>query len=89
MLANYQNDGSAGKALSAAGSGGVDYNALANAVWTYLNRTLTENPGVTTTDIVAALEAAVLPVDATKMNGATIVGDGSVTNPWRGEGVQP
>ena len=89
LLANYQNDGSAGKALSAAGSGGVDYNALANAVWTYLNRTLTENPGVTTTDIVAALEAAVLPVDATKMNGATIVGDGSVTNPWRGEGVQP
>ena len=89
LLANYQNDGSAGKALSAAGSGGVDYNALANAVWTYLNRTLTENPGVTTTDIVAALEAAVLPVNAVKMNGANVIGDGSVTNPWRGEGVQP
>ena len=89
LLANYQTTGSAGKALAAASSGGVDYNALAQAVWTYLDRALTENPGVTTTEIVAALEAAVLPVDATKMNGATIVGDGSVTNPWRGEGVQP
>ena len=89
LLANYQGDGTAGKALAAAGSGGVDYNALANAVWTYLNRTLTANPGVTTAEIVAALEAAVVPVDATKMNGATIVGDGSVANPWRGEGVHP
>ena len=89
LLANYQGDGTAGKALAAAGSGGVDYNALAQAVWTYLDRALTENPGVTTAEIVAALEVAVLPVDATKMNGATIVGDGSVANPWRGEGVQP
>ena len=55
----------------------------------YLDRALTENPGVTTAEIVAALEVAVLPVDATKMNGATIVGDGSVANPWRGEGVHP
>ena len=89
LLANYQGDGTAGKALAAAGSGGVDYNALANAVWTYLNRTLTENPGVTTTEIVAALEAAAIPVNAVKMNGANVIGDGSVTNPWRGEGVQP
>ena len=89
LLANYQGDGTAGKALAAAGSGGVDYNALANAVWTYLNRTLTENPGVTTAEIVAALEVAAIPVNAVKMNGANVIGDGSVTNPWRGEGVQP
>ena len=89
LLANYQGDGTAGKALAAAGSGGVDYNALANAVWTYLNRTLTANPGVTTAEIVAALEVASIPVNAVKMNGANVIGDGSVTNPWRGEGVQP
>jgi hypothetical protein len=35
-LANYPNAGSAGNTLSLAGSGGVDYNALAAAVWAYI-----------------------------------------------------
>lgn len=38
---------------------------------------------------VAALQAIFLKVDAAKMNGAEIVGDGSEGNPWRGVGVQP
>jgi hypothetical protein len=33
LLSQYQTTGSAGKALSAASSGGVDYNLLASAVW--------------------------------------------------------
>ena len=38
---------------------------------------------------VAALQAIFLKVDAAKMNGADIIGDGSETDPWRGAGVQP
>lgn len=36
ILSNYNATGSAGKALSTAGSGGVDYNLLAGAVWQYV-----------------------------------------------------
>ena len=47
--------------------------------------------GATPEDIasatVAALQAIFLKVDAAKMNGADIIGDGSVLNPWRGVGV--
>ena len=38
---------------------------------------------------VAALQAIFLKVDAAKMKGADIIGDGSEANPWRGVGVQP
>ena len=38
---------------------------------------------------VAALQAVFLRVDAAKMNGADIIGDGSEADPWRGVGVQP
>lgn len=38
---------------------------------------------------VAALQAVFLRVDAAKMNGADIIGDGSEANPWRGVGVSP
>lgn len=49
--------------------------------------------GATPEDIaaatVSALQAIFLKVDAAKMNGADIIGDGSVPNPWRGVGVSP
>ena len=70
LLSQYQGDGTAGKALSTASSGGVDLNALAQAVLDKLN-------------------AASIPVNAVKMNGANVIGDGSEAEPWRGEGVQP
>ena len=38
--------------------------------------------------VLAALNATTIPVDAKKMNGATIIGDGSIADPWRGVGVQ-
>ena len=37
--------------------------------------------------VVSALQATAIPVDTTKMNGATIIGDGSEANRWRGVGV--
>ena len=39
--------------------------------------------------VLAALNATTIPVDARKMNGATVTGDGSIADPWRGVGVQP
>lgn len=47
--------------------------------------------GPSAADIAAAvlvmLQANMIPVDAKKMNGATIIGDGSIADPWRGVGV--
>ena len=37
----------------------------------------------------SALQAVFLRVDAAKMNGADIIGDGSEADPWRGVGVSP
>ncbi len=39
--------------------------------------------------VLAALAATTIPVDAKKMNGASIIGDGSESDPWRGVGVLP
>jgi len=39
--------------------------------------------------VLAALQATTIPVDATHMNGAPIIGDGTEANMWRGVGVQP
>lgn len=37
--------------------------------------------------VLAALNATTIPVDVQKMNGAEVIGDGSVAEPWRGVGV--
>lgn len=39
--------------------------------------------------LIAALNAVTIPVDAVKMNGAEIIGDGSEADMWRGVGVPP
>ena len=39
--------------------------------------------------VLAALNATTIPVDARRMNGAPVVGDGSEADPWRGVGVSP
>ena len=47
--------------------------------------------GPSAADIAAAvlvmLQANMIPVDAKRMNGSTIIGDGSIADPWRGVGV--
>ena len=84
-LAAYQGDGTAGKALSAASSGGVDYQALGVAVWSSVSRTLTSGSGTapTTDEIVAAIEAAVVPVNVAKVNAVPVSGSGTSGDPWR------
>lgn len=65
VLANFPTSGTAGKTLTNAGSGGVDYATLAAAV-------------------ITALNATTIPVDAKKMNGATVAGTGQPGDLWRG-----
>lgn len=62
-LSTYQSDGTAGKALSAASSGGVDYQALGAAVWSSVSRTLTSSTGAvpTATEVAEAVWAKILP----------------------------
>lgn len=87
VLVDYQQDGSAGKSLSTASSGGVDLNLMAQAVWEYVSRTLTEGASPSESDIVAALQATTIPVDVRKMNGSTLLGNGTESDKWRGSGV--
>ncbi len=47
----------------------------------------TSGGSLTAAEILAVIQAAVIPVNATQMNGAPIVGDGSEANKWRGVGV--
>jgi hypothetical protein len=39
--------------------------------------------------VVAALQATTIPVDVQTMNGAEVIGDGTLGNGWRGVGVSP
>jgi hypothetical protein len=39
--------------------------------------------------VLAALNATTIPVDAKKMNGADVIGTGAENDPWRGLNVQP
>lgn len=39
--------------------------------------------------VMAAMNATTIPVNVKAMNSATVIGDGSEIDPWRGQGVQP
>lgn len=92
-LANYPTAGSAGLALATASSGGVDYNALALAVWEYATRTLTSGAPPTAeqiaTAILAAAQLAPIHANTQLMNDADVIGTGEVGDAWRGVGVPP
>lgn len=90
---DYNAAGSIGAKINSAASGGVDYTALGAAVWASVSRTLTEGAAPDTAGIaaavLAALQASMVPVDVRRMNGASVIGDGTEANMWRGEGVPP
>jgi hypothetical protein len=75
--------GTKGYALNNAASGGVDYTALGVAVWASATRTLTSGgTAPTTAEIVAAIEAAIIPVNIAKVNNVTVKGVGTAGDPW-------
>ena len=90
LLINYAADGTAGKALSTASSGGVDPSILAAADWNYATRSM---PAAERDAFAAAMLAAaqVTPIHSNvqSINDAEVIGDGTEGDDWRGVGVQP
>lgn len=87
IAASNNASGTMGAKLNTASSGGVDLDALAQAVWEYATRNLSTSPPTAEQVAAAILDAAqATPIhaDTRKMNGATVNGDGSSGNLWRG-----
>ena len=62
----------------------ITYNGQpTDAFFVQLLAKIEATPGAT----VTALQATTIPVNAVQMNSATVIGNGSEANPWRGEGV--
>lgn len=72
LVAQYQEDGTMGKALGTASSGGVDLDLMAQAVWEYVTRTLTAS-GLSTDEHNAVMDLA-------KINGL-IAGTDAIVSP--------
>lgn len=83
--ASFNEAGTMGSKLNTASSGGVDLDALAQAVWEYLDRTLTSG-SPTANDVAAAVLAAAqttpIHADARKVVGITVDGSGTELDPW-------
>ena len=88
VAAQYNDAGTMGAKLNTASSGGVDLNALAQAVWEYATRTLTAGAALTAEQVASAVLAAAqttpIHADTKKMNGATLTGNGTAGDLWRG-----
>jgi len=88
LASSYNNAGTMGAKLNTASSGGVDLNALAEAVWEYVDRTLTAggSSGATPEDIAAAILAAAqlapIHADIQKVNAIEVKGTGTTGNEW-------
>lgn len=78
--------GTMGQKLNSAASGGVDYAALAEAVWEYVDRTLTSGAAPTAVEVAAAVMAAAqataIEANIKYVNDVAVSGDGSDNNPW-------
>lgn len=66
VLSQYAADGTAGKALATASSGGVDLDLMAAAVWDYVNRGLTQE----------------VDANVAKVNGVSVTGTGASGDEW-------
>ena len=94
LASDFNTLGTMGNKLNTASSGGVDLNALAQAVWEYIDRTLTSGgtgytPEQIAEAILEAAQATPIHANTTLMNGAPIIGTGTLSDDWRGVGVPP
>lgn len=87
VASEFNESGTMGNKLNTASSGGVDLDALAAAVWAYLNRTLTAGSAPSADDVAAAVLAAaqVDPIHANMVEtaGTELQGDGTEGNKFR------
>lgn len=79
IATDYNDTGTMGNKLNLASSGGIDYDALAEAVWEYVNRTLTDKDGFSLTSAYdpAKVEA---PSAATVAAAVWAAGTRSITD---------
>lgn len=88
LAAQYNDVGTMGNKLNTASSGGVDLNALAEAVWEYVDRTLTSGGGTAPTAeevadaILAAAQATPIHSNVKEVNDLTVDGTGTELDPW-------
>ena len=83
LVSQYQDDGTMGKALSTASSGGVDLGALAAAVWTYATRNMpAAERDAAAAAVIAAAQSAPIHANIKEVNDTTIDGAGTAGDPW-------
>lgn len=88
LVSQYQVDGTMGKALGTASSGGVDLNLMAQAVWEYVSRTLTAGGGTAPTAeevadaVLAAAQATPIKADIQTVRNQALKGTGTTSDPW-------
>jgi hypothetical protein len=86
IAADFNDPGTMGNKLNLASSGGIDYDTLAQAVWTYVSRTLTASLDPTANQIAQAVltAAQTTPIhsDIRKVNDYVVAGEGTEVNPW-------
>lgn len=86
LAAQNNGAGTMGARLNAAAVGGVDLDALAQAVWEHATRTLTAgaapSAGTVATAVLATLQATAIPVNTVQIKGQTIAGAGTEADPW-------
>lgn len=83
LAADNNETGTMGSKLNTASSGGVDLDALAQAVWGYATRsmTTTERDAIATA-LLAAAQITPIHADARKVHGITVGGSGTELDPW-------
>ena len=83
LVSQYQDDGTMGKALSTASSGGVDLGALAAAVWTYATRNMpAAERDAAAAAVIAAAQSTPIHANIKEVNDTTIDGAGTAGDPW-------
>lgn len=83
ILTNYPDTGTAGNTLSLAGSGGVDYDTLATAVWTRAIRELSASGNsAAAAAVVAAATSTPIHANVKEVNDVAVTGTGTQGDEW-------
>lgn len=83
LVSQYQDDGTMGKALSTASSGGVDLGALAAAVWTYATRNMpAAERDAAAAAVIAAAQSTPIHANIKEVNDVSVDGAGTAGDPW-------
>lgn len=83
LAASFNESGTMGNKLNTAGSGGVDLDALAAAVWAYATRSMTATEReAAAAEVLAAAQTTPIHADIRKVNNTAVDGSGTELDPW-------